>query len=254
MLRKISHNLFRPGPAPDESALEFSDGPVQPHGDTEDIDIWETARSMEALALESVIAPSLAPMRERAIFKESALMQFSHAEGQTLAQTVKEALDRRPSAQLARALNEQGLALLTAPIPCTPRIEKANPFEQPPELEAILAPMPRRPSIKRRPASFRSRREMPLRVQTLRRNHQTAFIAAIMQRIEEESQASPQVPQIQEQPPTPVLEEPWVKSPELQHWGEYRFGDGTPSPPVQEEGPSGEAPAIYYDERGRPFI
>jgi len=262
MLRKITHGLIRRGEsAPagdDDDGLDFSDGPLRPlddasaRDDAYHEDVFEANRSLEALALESIIAPTLTGMRDRSITKESALARFPRQEGKSLADEVREALDRRPSSQLAQALGEQGMALLSAVLPKTPMYEHQDPLVVSQELEAVIMPMPKRPSLKRRPTSYKGRQEMPLRVQTLRRNHQAAFVASIMRQIEEEAQALEASVILDEplgQPPST-----WNQSPELEHWGAYRIGDGELSPPVRDEGPSGESPVIYYDAKGRPFI
>lgn len=261
MLRKITHGLLGRGDTAtpnDDDGLDFSDGPLRPYDDAPamryayDEDAFEATRSLEALSLESVIAPTLTGMRERSITKESALVRFSRQQGLSLADQVKEALARRPSSQLAQALGEQGMALLAAPLPKTPAYEHHNPLAASQEIEAVIMPMPKRPALKRRPTSYRGRQEMPLRVQTLRRNHQAAFIAIIMRQIEEEARELEASVILSEPPPEPPSS--WNQNAELEHWGSYRIGDGTPSPPAAHEGPSGEPPTIYYDAKGRPFI
>lgn len=253
MLRKIQDTFARlkveARPSDDDDGMDFCDGPIQRE---HPIDRYIEGRRLEALALEPIIAPTLGAMRDKTILKE-AMVSVHRREGTSLAQEVQEALTRRPSAQLADALDENGVALLKAPMPSTPTIEKDNPFDVSTALEAIITPMPKRLGAKPRPVSYRSRREMPLRVQTLRRNHQAAFVDAVMRQIEEEA-ATFELQQPPQGRQTPDEDAPWRNSPDFSHWDAYTIGPAPTTPLPADEGPAGELPVIYFDQHGRPFI
>lgn len=200
MFKKISLGLLRP--RKDESAsakeraraasmprpsspLDFSDGDIQ-----EDVFRRQTDHDLglEALSLESITAPFLRQMRPLMAPREVLMGEMPRRPGQSKADRVRQELDRRPSEALEAMLQNADMGLLKYPVALsTPDDEWSNPFDDP-ELNAmIITHIPRRPELKRRPVSARGRRDMPLRVQAMRRNHQYAFAKAIQERIEEEA-------------------------------------------------------------------
>lgn len=259
MLRKISTDLARLWQAryrhdEDDGELDFSDGPVQCaegyKGLTErELDAWQATSSLEALHLESVVAPYMHPMRQRVISREQIMSAPDRPRGMSLAEHVRTQLDRRPSTHIEAVTSETGLALLsTEPPLATPTVEKGNPFDEP-EIEMAITPFPARKLDHRRTRSMRSHREMPLRVQAMRRMHQQAFINQVLKQVAEEQ--------------TPVEQEErmhWQDDEDLMHWSHYNLGDTPPRhrspepatrPPLHREQ---SAPQIYYDPLGRPFI
>lgn len=259
MLRKISGDLARLwharyGDPDDDGELDFSDGPIQRPAPframTErEMDVWQATSSLEALNLESVTAPYLSPMRQRIIRAEQGLQPPERQRGMSLADHVRDTLDRRPSVELVAVTAEAGLALWTDERPlATPTQEIANPFEAH-EAELAITPFPARKLAHRRTRSMRNHREMPLRVQAMRRMHQQAFVQRILQQVAEEERVQ-----------SPPERMGWQDDEDLMHWSHYNLGDTPPRyrspeqpqrPPLHREE---SMPTIYYDPLGRPFI
>lgn len=145
--------------------------------------------TMEALSLEPVVAPSLAPMRPLVISPEAAMHRGRRRPNITMGEHMRQEMDRRPSALLVQASRAMGMALLPNAVPVdSPKEEIGNPFDG----EAnpfVITSIPRRPEIRRNAVSARTRRDMPLRVQALRRSHQQAFAEAIAARVAQEQAA-----------------------------------------------------------------
>lgn len=158
------------------SPLEFDDG-MDPTG------LNYVNSTMEALSLEPVVAPSLAPMRPLVISPEGAMHRGRKRPNLSMGDHMREEMDRRPSALLVQASRAMGMALLPTAVPVdSPKEEIGNPFDS----EAnpfVITSIPRRPEIRRNAVSARTRRDMPLRVQALRRSHQQAFAEAIAARV-----------------------------------------------------------------------
>lgn len=145
--------------------------------------------TIEALHLEPVVAPFLQPMRPTVITREAAMQYGARAPGQSLGQHVRQEMARRPSALLELATCSTGIAIMPASLPFeSPKLEMPNPFDS--ETNPMyITPIPRRPELRRNAVSARTRRDMPLRIQALRRSHQQAFAEALAARIEEENAA-----------------------------------------------------------------
>ena len=190
MLRKISFALLHPKErqrAQSEviqrppSPLDFDDGDAFGREPA-----WQ---QMEALNLEPLVAPFLGPMRDMTITREGALHKTKKRPEQTMGAYVREEMARRPSAMLMQATSMLGVALLPVGKPVTtPTEEIANPFDGPSN-PFLITPIPKRPGLRRNALSARGRRDLPLRVQALRRSHQQAFAEAIAQRIQEEAES-----------------------------------------------------------------
>jgi len=277
-MRKLAAGLTRRSVADspsDEEGPDFGDGPVRRIASPyqamteEDYLLWQTTSSLEALNLESLVAPYLTPMNTRMIRREEATAGFPRALGKSIAEHVREELARRPSAHVDDVVGTAGIALLREPLgPLTPTEERPNPFDGPAAVDALITPLPRRPPLQRRPTSFRGRREMPLYVQALRRNHQDAFIRTMMARIEEEAKMAYPGPPVPPEPhePMPLYRRrritiapeqdpiPWLAEPDFAHWEDYRLDGPLSTPSPQEPGPMGEAPVIYRDSTGKTFI
>lgn len=222
MLRRLADSLLRPHEPKDprsarerylsepawprrHSGLDFSDGPVQPAGDSFD------ASGIEALNLEPIVAPFLGRMRPTMVTREQAVA--ARPRRGTAGARMMEDLSRRPSAALEQAFLSPGnAAMLSHAVPLsTPQDERSNPFDDPEQNDLVITPLPRRPGLGRRSVSARGRRDMPLRIQAIRRSHQQAFAEALMRRIEADMVREEEEAQAAEQAPAPDPSALWQR-------------------------------------------
>lgn len=138
---------------------------------------------LEALSLESIISPSLQRMRPTLKLEEGLLPPLP-GRGRSIARP--EQAHTRPSEPVAK-----DVVFLRRPTPnivVTPAPDKTSPDKQadPFDLEfrdtlaPLVTPMPKRPVLQRKAASYRTQRELPLRVQAVRRSHQEQFAQKLL--------------------------------------------------------------------------
>lgn len=193
MLGKIKRGLLRTvgeleRPARAPSPLDFSDDPVL----AAPVPPAYRAGLLEALCLEPLVAPTLVRMQPTLVSRESILTGPARDRSVSLPEAMHRVLDRRPSRALEQGTPHFELGMLPHHIEgllTTPTEEKANPFDAVDDANLPIIPIPRRLMLHRNGISLRGRREVPLRVQAIRRAHQEAFALALARRIEEEAQA-----------------------------------------------------------------
>lgn len=290
MLHKISFGLLR---GRDRQRAQ-SEAPLRPSSPLDFDDRDPFARqfyqgsTLEALDLDPLVAPTLTPMRPMTVSVEAAMHWGQRRAGQSLGDHVRTEMNRRPSAMLELASRSMGVALLPMPME-SPKEEVGNPFDG--EANPFrVTEIPRRPEMRRHALSARTRRDMPLRVQALRRSHQQAFAESLAQRIAEETgswsrrtsdedrpeeaDAGPFVPsallqrrQRQASRAPDSLRLPPLGDPERLFAQEDAFGQmlpysmdtpartGSGSPSSAEyTPPRPETPQTYVDQRGRTWL
>ena len=186
MLHKISFGLLR-GSDRQRARSEALPRPSSPldFDDRDPFAVRYQGTTLEALDLDPLVAPTLTPMRPMTVSREAAMHWGGRQPGQSMGDHVRSEMGRRPSAMLELATQTMGVALLPMPME-SPKDEVDNPFDGEANPFRVTA-LPKRPEVARRAVSARTRRDMPLRVQALRRSHQQAFAQSLMQRITEET-------------------------------------------------------------------
>lgn len=137
-------------------------------------------RSVEALMLEPIIAPTLRRMVPTVAPREALTPRPTRRPDMQI--------EMPPRVFLPPCAEPGDLVLLSTPIPgltVTPAEPRANPFDQLPAARAApqpapsataeVAQVPRRPPLRRKAVSYRTQRDLPLRVQAVRRAHQEQF-------------------------------------------------------------------------------
>lgn len=151
----------------------------RPSWDAGDEGLFYTNSRLEALSLEPIIAPTLRRMAPT-IMPREALGRVPHPDM---------SLSMPPRAWVPPAAIESDLVLLSSPAPqivVTPAEEEVNPFDmvdldkvpepaKQPEPPKEVTEVPRRPPLRRKAVSYRTQRDLPLRVQAVRRAHQEQF-------------------------------------------------------------------------------
>lgn len=183
-------------------------------------DAFYMGSALEALALETIIQPTLGRMRERTAHAADLAFPEPPTRAEVRAWIQAPPQVHSPNARQGRFAVERDTVLVRSPIPGitvtppaqdakeaedSPRARERNVFEQefgepqalvkahkkkdPFHLEEELqdkvldiTPLPRRPLLRRNALSYRTQRELPLRVQATRRAHQAAFAATLNQR------------------------------------------------------------------------
>ncbi|RYF52458.1 MAG: hypothetical protein EOO38_00165 [Cytophagaceae bacterium] len=149
---------------------------------------------LEALSLETLIKPTLNRMRVTLSEREKLLppMPDLPAHSRRGSLTVPAPAHVLPHPPISRDLVV--LKRATPDIVVTPPAEKSsssgsssnehNPFEL--EFGSIapleVTPLPARPPLRRKAVSYRTQRELPLRVQAVRRSHQEQYARQILER------------------------------------------------------------------------
>lgn len=145
---------------------------------------------LEALMLEPIIAPTLVRQRPRAAAPEAMVVPSRRGSAASIDLIVP------PPALLADYVNpnsaRSGVVLLQQPIPgitVTPDAECEDPFEslaslppRPHQPQREEAPKPGRPILRRNAISARTQRDLPLRIQAVRRAHQEDFARKLDER------------------------------------------------------------------------
>lgn len=204
---------------------------------------------LEALALESIIAPTLVRQRPRMAPME-AMVQPSRRGSQAslvLAQPPHALVPMHMGPGQVRS----DVVLLQQPIPgitITPTEDHGNPFDSLPPSPTPLAmsqrPRTGRPILRRNAISVRTQRDLPLRIQAVRRAHQEEFT----RQLDERPPILADVPRqggLRRAPPPP--QDPTRLSPQ----SSVRRGRLTPPPlalePMHEVDYYIEAAAEYWD-------
>ncbi|RYF06259.1 MAG: hypothetical protein EOO40_09340, partial [Deltaproteobacteria bacterium] len=145
-------------------------------------------RTVDALQLETMIAPTLQRMRPFVSPVEALLPEPPPRRGSVPAVLLSDTpLTRPPVAHTAIARMDRDAVVLARPIPgitITPVDEAPDPMEA---LD-VVTPLPSRqrpaarPLLRRNALSYRDQRDIPLRVQAVRRAHQEEYARQISQR------------------------------------------------------------------------
>lgn len=194
MLSKLSHALR---PRRSKADLRGDDAPERPPSPLEFSCAGPREDSLpcpnlglEALALEPIIGRSLRPMAPLVTTRQQVLVGPGPSRKNSLAESMLEALDRQPSQHLQDNTGGSSYGLLSSPLPGlgTPDEEREDPFNTLDNPLLRITPLPNRGSRQRKTVSLRGRRELPLRVQAIRRSHQQAFAEALAQKLLEQAE------------------------------------------------------------------
>lgn len=136
-----------------------------------DEDSFYTNRALEALTLEPIIAPTLRRMGPTVAPREALQPPRTKTEMR---------IEMPPRAWTPPQAQSSDLVLLSEPIPgvtITPAAaHRANPFDAPPKAAPVeVTQLPRHEPLRRKAVSYRTQRDLPLRVQAVRRAHQEQF-------------------------------------------------------------------------------
>lgn len=188
MLRKLSQKIRRRRPSDEFVSVDAAaherqaaqrQAKAQPARRSwepdDEVDFYTNSR-LEALSLEPIIAPTL---------KRMAPTIAAHEALQPPPRRPNIKLEMPPRAWLPPSPDAPDVVLLSAPIPgitVTPAQPMSDPFEQlrqrpVPEVTA----RPKRPPLRRKAVSYRTQRDLPLRVQAVRRAHQEQFSRRLAQ-------------------------------------------------------------------------
>jgi hypothetical protein len=167
----VAHDKRRAAALAKDPRTEAKDTATLPRRswDAGDEDVFYTNRALEALTLENIIAPTLVRMAPTMASREAITPPPSRIKPLPPLSGLKSLpLPPRPDVLVL----SEGVPGITM----TPCVERPNPFEQ---LETInelqVTPMPARPPLRRQAVSYRTHRDLPLRVQAVRRAHQEEF-------------------------------------------------------------------------------
>lgn len=190
--RKISHRLDgRREPSPEfvscdakrVEAAHKQEADKKPRASWEhgDEGRFNAHRSLEALALEPIIAPTLKRMGPTVAAREALLPPPGRPAGPA-------PIARPKPARLPLPVIPSGhdVLILSRPVPGitqTPNTEAADPFEGLDDVHELpIASFPERPVLRRKAVSYRTHRDLPLRVQAVRRAHQEEFSRRLAER------------------------------------------------------------------------
>lgn len=160
----------RPTPAPVQAK-----GPPRHSWEAGDEQNFVSGRAVEALMLEPIIAPTLRRMMPTVATREALAAPPDRRRPPMH-------IDMPPRAWLPPSAEPGDLVLLSQPVPgitITPAERRINPFDELAKQKAKPQPevvqVPRRPPLRRQAVSYRTQRDLPLRVQAVRRAHQEQF-------------------------------------------------------------------------------
>jgi hypothetical protein len=167
---------------------------------------------LEALSLESLIAPSLRRVGQFAVTREEATLQRAYTHAPMSPGGIGTSAPLRPERPPD----------MSAPVICD---------------ELVITPIPRRPALRRNAVSDRGRHQMPLRVQAVRRMHQEAMARALSEYMEEAGIESRRASQEEAETHTPIELHAWnERGAQLVRWDELdRLPDVSPEPQPFEE-------------------
>lgn len=133
-----------------------------------------TNRGLEALSLEPIIAPTLTRMAPTIAAREALVPPPLRRP-----EPAHVARQKPPRIPLPVRPHETDVVILSRPVPgitITPIKEEPDPFEALSEVNELqVTSFPVRPILRRQAVSYRTHRDLPLRVQAIRRAHQEEF-------------------------------------------------------------------------------
>lgn len=184
--RKLSHRPERPAnprqASPEFVSIDAKRIEAQHQTATRPRKSWEegdessfyTNRGLEALSLEPIIAPTLTRMAPTVAAREALVPPPLRRP-----EPAHVARQKPPRIPLPVRPHQTDVVILSKPVPgitITPIKEEPDPFENLDTLNELqVTSFPVRPILRRQAVSYRTHRDLPLRVQAIRRAHQEEF-------------------------------------------------------------------------------